>query len=214
MKSILIVDDHVLFAEGLKLMLSMQAGIGNVFCYHSPEAAFTFMSQNIVDIIILDISMPGKNGIDFCQEIHQKYPALKVMALSMHDEPMLVKKMVSVGASAYILKNSSSIEIMTAISELSQGRQYFCEKVKPYLSLEWYDSASSFYINKSKPILSQRETEVLQLISNGMTNFEIAKRLYISAKAVDFHRSSLLSKFGVNNTALMIKIATEFCIVV
>jgi len=153
-----------------------------------------------VDLILLDINLPDINGMELCKKISTKYPHIKCIAISTFGERSYVSRMIQNGASAYLLKSATKEEIETAIAKVMAG--------------EFYLSPDLNHQNLSKepptgerlvPVITRREKEVLVLIANGMTNPEIAEKLFISVTTVNSHRKSLLEKFEVHNTAQLIQ---------
>ena len=148
------------------------------------------------DVILMDINLPDVSGIDLCKQVLEKYPTIRIIALSSYKQLSFINKMLDNGALGYALKNATKQEILTAIATVKQGKQY--------LSLE-----ASEMVKNSKaddmPILTRREKEVLELIANGLTNAEMAAQLSVSPTTIDTHRKHLLEKFDAKNTAILIK---------
>jgi DNA-binding NarL/FixJ family response regulator len=147
----------------------------------------------------MDIGIPDKSGIELCKEVKEKYPSVFIIGLSTFNQQSFIQKMMDNNASGYVLKNATKEELLEAISVVSKG--------KTYLSFE---VAKTLKTNPAENIiLTRRETEVLKLIADGLTNSEIAKKLFISSTTVDTHRKNLLAKFDVKNTALLIRMAVQ-----
>jgi DNA-binding NarL/FixJ family response regulator len=199
---ILVVDDHQMVVEGMNNLLGkidhvrLAASSGNAL-----EAMDVLRKTNI-DIAFVDINMPEINGMELCLKIKAEFPHIHVIALSAFVQRSYVSQMIQNGASGYLSKSSGKEEIEDAIHSVLDGRIYISKEV----------SAGSFNSNANEepPALTRREKEILQLIGEGLTNNEIAEKIFVSTYTVDTHRKNLLSKFGVNNTATLIKKAAGF----
>jgi DNA-binding NarL/FixJ family response regulator len=151
------------------------------------------------DIIFMDVNLPDLSGTELCKQIKQLYPSILIIGLSTFNQQPVVRNMMDNGASGYVLKNATKAELMNAISEVMAGKTYLSMEVAVSLRKQ----------TDELPLVSRREKEVLLLIADGFTNAEIAEKLFISIPTVNSHRKSLLSKFGVNNTAGLIKLAVK-----
>jgi DNA-binding NarL/FixJ family response regulator len=199
--NILIVDDHKLFREGLKLLLTNLEEIGEVWEASDGEIFLNMIKTYNPDLVLMDIEMPKVNGIDATTRALEQHPDMKIMALSMYGDEEYFQKMIDAGVCGFLLKNSEFSEVKRAILTAAQGNNYFTEEIL-------YRLVSRF---RSKPaqaepavVLSDREIEVLQLICKGMSNQEIADKLFISKRTVDHHRASLLTKTETRNTASLV----------
>lgn len=204
---ILIVDDHKLFREGLKLLLSNLAEVGEVLEAPDGEVFLSMIKSFTPDLVLMDIEMPKINGVEATTKALEIYPDLKIMALSMYGDEEYFQKMIDAGVCGFLLKNSEFSEVKKAILTAAQGNNYFTEEILYRL------------VNriKSKPhqtehlvTLSERETEVLNLICKGLSNQEIADKLFISKRTVDHHRASLLTKTDTRNTASLVIYAIKY----
>ncbi len=198
---VLAVDDHYMVIEGLRSLLQNQAGIDWLGHASHADSCLAFLKKQLPDVILMDINMPGKSGIELCKEVKEKYPSVYVIGLSTFNQQSFIKKMMDNGASGYVLKNATKEELLKAIAVVSKG--------KTYLSVE-----ASLSLRKPAdpeiPVITRREKEVIALIADGLTNGEIAEKLFISITTVDSHRKNLLAKFEVKNTAALIKKAAQF----
>jgi len=186
--------------EGIRSLLQNEKSIE--WAGHAMNAAscLAYLNNQQPDIILMDISMPGQSGIDLCKEVKEKYPSVFIIGLSTFNQQSFIQKMIDNGASGYVLKNATQEELMEGIETVMKGRTY--------LSIEAAQSLQK-NSNGEMPVLTRREKEVLELIAGGMTNPEIAAKLFISVTTVDTHRKNLLAKFDVKNTALLIKLAVQ-----
>jgi DNA-binding NarL/FixJ family response regulator len=210
MINILIADDHTMFVDGIESILKVESDMLVVGRSYDGPTVIEFVKNNKVDIILLDVNLPGMNGIEVCKEITASFPAIKVLAISMFNEESFVSEILNNGAKGYILKNTGREELLKAIRTVSGGESYFSKDVTETImkGLMNHRKAS----NKSSaffPKLSRREKEVLKLIAQEFTTQEIADSLFISLKTVESHRSSLLSKLNARNSVGLIRIAME-----
>ncbi|HTN46057.1 MAG TPA: response regulator transcription factor [Flavipsychrobacter sp.] len=195
-----IVDDHYMVIEGIKAMLKDEVDIDWLGHAYSADACLSFLQANLPDVILMDINLPDKSGIELCEEVFRNYPQVRIIGLSTFNQLSYISKMLDNGASGYLLKNATKQEILNAVKTVMQGRQY--------LSLEASDMVKKNDVEEA-PALTRREIEVLQLIAEGMTNTEMATRLFVSPTTIDTHRKHLLSKFNAKNTAALIRLATQ-----
>lgn len=209
MITIMLVDDHKIVRDGLKYhfednpeyKISLEAENGQV--------ALDLLKENMVDIVITDISMPVMDGIALLQEIREKHPDQKVIALTMLGEITHIKNMISHGVNGYLLKNSSEKEILLAIDEVMNGNNYFSKDVTQSLIDDLTGKRKPKQRLTLETPLSKREKEVLQLISQELSNQEIADKLFISVRTVDSHKHNLLEKTGAKNVAGLVLYAVE-----
>jgi DNA-binding NarL/FixJ family response regulator len=202
---IIIVDDHPMVLEGMKAMMSQLSFIELMGTAANAFEAMDLLKIKSTDIAIVDINLPDISGIELTAKIKKEFPQVKVLAMSTFKERSYISQMVQNGASGYLVKSASKEEIENAILTAYEG--------KLYLSID----LNSLQLDKPSlsdiPILSSREKEVLQLIADGLTNPQVAKKLFISLHTVDSHRKNLLAKFKVNNTAGLIKLASKYNII-
>lgn len=195
-----ITDDHYMVVEGIRSMLQSVSKID--WMGHATNAAscMAFLRQQQPEVLLLDINLPDKSGIDLCKEIKEKYPAIHIIGLSSFNQQSYIQKMMNNGASGYVLKNATLEEILEAIETVVAG--------DTFLSME---ATATLKENKDAkiPVITRREKEVLLLIAEGLTNNSIAEKLFISTSTVDTHRNSLLAKFEVKNTANLIRMAAQ-----
>lgn len=165
--------------------------------------AIPFLKKNTIDVILLDINLPDISGIDLCKKIHKEFPEIKIIGISTFSERSYISRMIENGASGYLIKSASAEEIAEAIDTVLNDKMYLS------VSMEHIARPLSILPSDNLPALTKREKEILQLISEGMTNNQIAEKLFISPLTVDSHRKNLLTKLNVNNTASLIKLAVQ-----
>lgn len=200
---IFIVDDHPVVIEGLRSLLQNEREIEWAGHAMSAASCLGFFVNNTADVLLMDINMPGMDGIELCAVMKEKYPGIFVLGLSTFNQGAYIKKMMEHGASGYILKNSSKEEMMKAIHTVNEGGIFFSGEVGESLRAYQQNDISKL------PELSRREKEILGLIAEGYTNPEIAEKLFLSSFTVDSHRKNLLAKLEVKNTATLIRLAVE-----
>lgn len=196
---IFIVDDHPMVLEGFKALLQTE-NITIVGTAKNAFEAMDFIKKNKIDIAFLDINLPDISGIELCKKIKTEFPEIQCLALSTFNDRTYVSKMIENGASGYLLKNSSKEEILKAIEEVSKGNMFF--------NVDYQTQNASKY--DQKPILTRREKEILIEIAEGLTNQQIADKLFISITTVSSHRQNLMLKLEANNTATLIKLAAKY----
>ena len=199
---VFIVDDHFMVIEGIKSLLLNNEDIEMTGYASNAISCLSFLRNNQPDVILMDISMPDKSGIELCLEVKQSYPLVKVLGLSTFDDKSFVMKMIENGASGYILKNVGKQELTKAIHLVHEGDMYLSHNASDALK-------SALREKDSLPFITRREKEVLQLVVEGLTNVEIAKKLYISSATVITHRKSLLFKYNMKNTASLVRFITQ-----
>ncbi len=203
--SIIIADDHGLFRQGVKAMIGLDTSLEVIAEAADGNELLIKLKKQVPDMIILDMSMPpGMNGMDALAEIHEQYPAIHVLMLTMHTSVQYFFHAISAGAHGYLLKDDSDTELLTAISAVRQGKTY----VTPQLKAEVTEKMTSAFRNHQElPIvkLTPREQQVLQLVVKGHTSKKIAGILCLSPRTVDHHRSSLLKKFKMKNSVDLVK---------
>lgn len=201
--NVFIVDDHYMVIEGIRSLLQNEKDIE--WMGHATNAAscLGFLKMQQPDIIFMDINLPDLSGTELCRQVKQLYPAVFIIGLSTFNQQPVVRNMIENGASGYVLKNATKDELRTAVKEVMSGHSYLSMEVAQSLRKD----------STEMPVVSRREQEVLLLIADGFTNAEIADKLFISVPTVNTHRKSLLSKFGVSNTAGLIKLAVKYNLV-
>lgn len=213
MIKILLVDDHKIIRDGMKALLFGNSDIEIVGECNDGDEVLPFLEKNEVDVIIMDINMPVLNGIDATTKIIEKYPEMKILALSMHNEEGYISKILKAGAMGYVLKNTGKKELIEAISKVYENGNYFSDEVATIMMSKYMKNNNS---RQKQPRslarvenLTKREVEILSLIAEEMTNVEIGDKLFISPRTVDTHRRNLLQKLGVKNTAGLVKFAMQ-----
>jgi DNA-binding NarL/FixJ family response regulator len=200
---VFIVDDHPVVIEGIHSLLMNEKDIAWVGQAMNAASCLGFFVNNTADVVLMDISMPGMDGVELCAVMKNKYPGIFILGLSTFNQGIYIKKMMENGASGYILKNSSKEELIKAVHTVHEGGIYFSGEVGQALA-EYQKSSKN-----ELPVLTPREKEILELIAEGYTNPQIAEKIFLSQFTVDSHRKNLLAKLNVKNTASLIRLAVE-----
>lgn len=207
---LVLADDHKIVRDGIKSLLQYESRYEIAGEAENGEEAIALVEKLNPRLVIMDINMPVLNGIDATRIITEKYPDTRVLALTMTSEQEHIRKMIEAGAGGYILKNSGREELVSAIDTIAEGRNYFSDEVKDAIMQNMVQKQAKNDKIAGEPIpLTRREKDVLNLILKEFTNYEIAEKLFISARTVDAHRRNLLEKTGARNTAGLVKFAIE-----
>lgn len=201
--NIVIVDDHPIVIEGLKMMLNSQPAFNIPETFTSGSEIISFISSHKVDIIFLDITLPDANGTELCREIKRISPNTSVIMFSNRSERSIIMQSIQNGASGYLLKNTSIEELVICIRGALSGDIVFCNETKQIISRP---SLNELPI----PRLTKREKQILQLVAQGKTSNGIAEQLFLSPLTVDTHRKNLLQKFQAKNSTELVNQAIEY----
>ncbi len=215
---IVIADDHQLFIAGLKSLLQYETddlkfevvGVAN-----DGDAAIELLRRYHPDVLILDLNMPDRDGLDILGTVREQFPKLRILTLTMYDDTKIVKSAFKAGVDGYALKTINKADLIDAIKEVLTGKRYFGEGVRLNDPLEMIskkmfkkdDPYEDRFIKKYN--LTKRELEILRLITLALSNKQIAKELFISDQTVSVHRKNIMRKLGVSNTAGLIKVAYD-----
>ena len=206
MIEVAITDDHTIVIEGIRTMLKTNKEITISQSFTTIADTFSGLGEHI-QVLLLDINLPDGNGIAACKELLQKFPGLRIIALTNFEDVAFIKQIIKNGALGYLLKNTDKTELVTAIKTVLEGQRYLPQHIGQMLLNESLGKNNpSSYFN---PKLTSREKEILDLIIKEFTTEEIAAKIFISVKTVESHRSNLIQKLGVKNTAGLVRIAFE-----
>ncbi|MDD2792353.1 MAG: response regulator transcription factor [Sediminibacterium sp.] len=201
-----IVDDHTVVIDGLKSMLAGFPQLEVVFATQSGTELLAYLQTASPDIILMDIQMPEINGIDLCKMVLKQCPDIGIIAFSSFDDSNYVKQLFRSGARAYLLKNSGKQIILKAIEAVMAGEQFMDEAIQKILLQESITGQRRSIFDIP---LTKRETEIVQLVANGLSNQEIAGKLFLSLRTVETHRMNVNQKLGVKNSAGLVKEAIK-----
>lgn len=212
MIKLLLVDDHKIIRDGIKALFKGNDNIEIIGECNDGSEVLGFLKGNKVDVILMDINMPAQNGIDTTKQIVDEFPDMKIIALTMHNEEGHISKMVKAGAVGYVLKNTDKAELVSAVTKVSEGGNYFNADLAEIMMSKYMKDSPP--VNKKTSLVSvddltNREIQILKLIAEEYTNNEIAAKLFISPRTVDTHRQNILQKLGVRNTAGLVRFAIQ-----
>lgn len=209
MIKVFIVDDHQMVIDGFQLLLQNHPNIKVVGYALEAQSAIAQLPDLSPNVVLLDINMPGINGIEACKQILKLVPQVKIITITMHKEGSLIKKMLGNGAKGYVLKNAGKEELIHAIETVHAGKIYL-DQTSNQIMLNAIGSKKPIKSEGLFPKLSRREKEVLHLILEEHTTQEIANKLFISFGTVETHRRNMLIKTGTRNTAGLVKTVLEY----
>lgn len=203
---IVIADDHPIFRSGLRLLLESSFKEVKVKDFENGQEVLDYVSQQMPDLIFLDIDMPVKNGLDTCSEINQRYPEANVIILSMYKDVEMVKLAFFNGAKGYLIKDNTSDEMVECIEAVQQGRSYLAKDVRDINRQDAGQNRDHLQIANMLETLTQTELKVLNLVSQKYSSKEIANLLFVSVKSVENYRSRICKKLNLdarNNSLIM-----------
>jgi two-component system response regulator NreC len=200
---ILIVDDHAVVRTGLRLLLDGEDGLETVAEAGTARDAVFEARKHKPDVILMDVVLPDKTGIEATPDVLAEAPDAKVLVLSMEDDPTYVREAFAAGASGYVLKEAADTELVTALKQVAAGESY----VHPALGARMVAAEAEASARAEEDPLSDREREVLRLLALGHTNQEIAKMLYISVRTAETHRAHIMRKLRLTTRAELVRYA-------
>ena len=205
--NVLIVDDHGLIRAGLRALLDNEPDIQVVGEAADGNSAVVLTKELAPDIILMDISMPGINGIETTGQVKQVSPQTQVLAMTVHEDESMLREMIRAGASGYIIKRAPEAELLRAIREIAHGNMYIHPSLTRALLKDVSPNLNKK--NEERVVLTAREKEVLYLLSRGYTNRQIAQELSISPRTVEGHRANLVGKLGFSSRMELLNYAEE-----
>ena len=200
---VLICDDHALLRSGLRRLLEAEGGFEIVAEAASADEAVERLAATRPDVLLLDVVMPGRNGVEAMPDLGAASPETRVLVLSMQDDPTYVRRAFAAGASGYLLKEAADAELVQALNEVAAGRRY----VHPLLGARLAAAEAETDARAGVDPLSDREHEVLRLLALGHTNQEIATMLFISVRTAETHRAHIMRKLGLSTRAEIVRYA-------
>jgi two-component system response regulator NreC len=202
---IVVVDDHAVVRSGLRLLLDAEADLEVVGEAGNAHDAIFEVRAASPDVVLLDVVMPGASGIEVLPQVLHEVPGVKVLMLSMQDDPNYVREAFAAGASGYVLKEAVDAEVVAAIREVAAGNQY----VHPALGARMVAADAAAQAAAEADPLSDREREVLKMLALGHTNQEIAQQLFISVRTAETHRAHIMRKLQLSTRAELVRYAIE-----
>lgn len=197
-------DDHRIVTDGMMQLLSNVEDIDVVGAAHDGVEALYLLEHLKADILLTDLDMPNMDGQQLTGRVKEKYPQLKVIVLSMHEEASVVKHLMDLGADGYLVKSAGKDEVLLAIRSVHDGRKHFGSGLMEAMMKQAAAPKTGTAVLKD---LSEREVEVLAALAEGLGNKEIGEKLFISPRTVDTHRTNLMRKLDVHNVAGLVRIA-------
>ena len=194
-----IVDDHVLIVEAIEKLVAEAGDIQVINRAYTAEACRRMLKSCLPDVLLLDVGLPDGDGVELCTELLRQYPSLKILMLTTYAEIAVITRALDSGALGYILKNSTSEEVLEGIRTIASGERFLCDKVEILLKKS----------TEKRITLTGRERELLKLVVEGKTNAEIADKMCLAYQTVKGYRSNLVFKLQVRNTAELIKMAID-----
>lgn len=205
--NLLITDDHQLITDGLSQILKAEKMIGEIHAAKNGKEAVEIVMTEDIDCIIMDINMPELNGMEATKLIKKEKPGIKIIVVSMICDPSIVSKMLKAGADAFINKDTGKAELLKAIDKVMHNEKY----ISPGISNDLFTHLNDRNVNTTahEKHLTKREIEIIGYIADGLTNNEIAAKLFLSNVTVETHRKNILAKLQLKNTASLVKYAAE-----
>lgn len=206
---LVIADDHEIFRDGLALMLSKQKNLQLVGQAADGRDLIELLETVQADIVLTDLKMPHIDGVTATRVLLQKYPLLRIIALSMFDEEDLIVEMLEAGAKGYLLKNADKLEILEAIAQVYDDNIFYCKQTSAKLASMIVKSRFNPYKDKERISFTDREREIIRLICLQYTAQQIGEKIFLSKRTVEGHRTRILEKMNVKNTAGVVVFALK-----
>jgi DNA-binding NarL/FixJ family response regulator len=206
MIEVLLVDDHALFRQGLRGLLGCAADIRVVAEASSYPQAVDMLRTNRVDVLVTDLSLPGRDGIDLITYVKSVRPAIEILALSMHEDEEHATRALKCGALGYVTKSSTSEDLISAIRRVAIGRTYVCPSISENLMMRFTRNVSEAAPHTS---LSDREFRIFEMLVQCQTTTKIARELSLSVKTISTHKTRLLNKMGLRHQGELVRYAIE-----
>jgi DNA-binding NarL/FixJ family response regulator len=202
---VLVVDDHAIMRDGLRAVLGFHEDLEVVGEAQDGEEAIAQAKALSPDVVLMDIAMPGLNGIAATRAIKAECPSTRVLILSQHEDRQYLMPVLDAGASGYVLKRAPGADLVAAVRTVYQGKSYLYPSLASTVMRELRETAG--WESRQEVALTPRETEILKLVARGLTNPEIAERLVLSLKTVDWHRTNLMAKIGAHSAVELTRYA-------
>lgn len=206
---VMLVDDHSIVRQGIKSIISEEPDIAIVAEASNGREAVALANEKKPDVIVMDITLPFLNGLEAASQIIKKNRYVKIVILSMHEDRVFIEKALSYGVKGYILKDSAIEEIVRAIREVQVGGCFLSSKISSFVVEDFVRRRKPSVRLRSFAILTNREREVLQLVSEGLNSKEIAQKLGLALKTVLAHRNNIMQKLNMHNQAQLIRFALK-----
>ncbi|MBL4670334.1 MAG: response regulator transcription factor [Flavobacteriales bacterium] len=208
MINLILADDHQLIIDGISGLLENEADISIVATCNNGLEVLEKLPELRTDLLLLDLDMPEMNGLQCAEEVQKHYPNIKIAILTMHQEKTLIKKFIEFGVKGYFLKTIPKDELIQAIKIIANGGEYFPADVTKAL-LQKQRITPNVTQNALLAELTEREIEIIKAVSQGLTNKEIAEKLFISPRTADTHRTNIMRKLDLHNVAEIVRFAFQ-----
>jgi DNA-binding NarL/FixJ family response regulator len=205
-RRILIVDDHPLLRKGITALINQETDLVVVAEASDAQEAMRLIDAQPFDLVTIDISLPGSDGLELVRSIHQRHPQLALLVLSMHDEVLYAERALRAGAMGFVMKQEAADTLLHAIRRILQGHTHVSERIATRM-LKKLTSSSSAPGQRSLDCLSDRELTIFRMIGQGRTTRQIAEELHVSIKTVETHRAHLKEKLGISSGAELVRCA-------
>ena len=212
MYKVLLADDHTLVLEGISDLVASLGPYEVVAKVENGSEAIKSVAIFNPDIVLMDVDMPVLNGLEATRQLKREFPNIKIIILTMHGDPALIKRMMELGADGFLLKNSDRSEFEEALKRVASGKTYFSSDAAAAIITGKNRTSGNFTVGEESILLStlsEREREILQLIAEGYSNKEIGEKLFISHRTVDTHRTNMMKKLEIRNTAGLVSFAIK-----
>ena len=206
---LILVDDHLLVRTGIANLLSGEPGFEIIGEASDAKEMFDLIRQSQPDIAVLDIALPGMSGIEITKKLHNDFPGIRILILSMHTSEEFIFNAINSGARGYLPKNTSRKELIEAIYAIQRGEEFFAESISNVILKSYIKKVRTNLPedDNNEGLLSKREIEVLRLFAEGMTNQEIADKLFISIRTVESHKNHIMARLELKTTVDLVKFA-------
>jgi two-component system response regulator NreC len=204
---ILVVDDHAIVREGVRMILAKESDLEVVGEAGDGAQALELTERVHPDVVIMDISMPGMGGVEATQTLRNKYPDVQVLALTMHEDESYVFQLLRAGAAGYVLKRAAAQDLVQAVRAAAKGEAFLYPSVARKVVEDYLRRVETGEERERYDGLTSREKEILTLIAQGLSNQQIAEKLFISIKTVQTHRAHILEKLGLHDRTELVRYA-------
>jgi len=204
---VIIVDDHQLFADGIQQVIDATNGFKVVATCNSGSEALELLCKTPVDLLLLDLKMPGMDGLETARAVKASHPQLRLLIITMLSHTSYIQRLIRTGVEGYILKDSGQEELLTALETIGKGGKYYSKDVTQALIEGMAPRNTRSGLDKVQ--LTDREHQVLQLVAKQLTTREIARKLFVAESTIITHRKNIMRKLDVSNSVGMVKLATE-----
>ncbi len=204
---VLIADDHAIVREGVRMILAKEPDIEVVGEAEDGRQALDLVEQRRPNVVVMDISMPGMGGIEATKKVKEQHPGVNVLALTMHEDETYVFQLLRAGASGYVLKRAAAQDLVQAVRAAAKGEAFLYPSVARKVVEDYLKRVEAGEERERYDGLTEREREILTLIAQGLSNQQIAEKLYISIKTVQTHRAHVLEKLGLHDRTELVRYA-------